>query len=241
LDLRAAVSAAVVAGAATLGWILALRLMDGMDMGPGTELGSFGSFLAVWASMMAAMMLPAALPTVLSVDRSARSRGGRAPLAGSLLFVGSYLALWVLVGVAAYLLDQAVRAVGPGFLTWDAGGRYVAGGAVVAAGLYQLTPLKRAFLRRCREAGEQATASPVLAGLCYGRNCVGCSGGLILVLFAVGVMSVFWMVAVTVLIVLERTAPIGERFVAPIALLLLALGLWIAVAPASVPGLTVPM
>jgi len=65
--------------------------------------------------------------------------------------------------------------------------------------------------------------------------------GLILVLFAVGVMSVFWMVAVTVLIVLERTAPIGERFVAPIALLLLALGLWIAVAPASVPGLTVPM
>jgi predicted metal-binding membrane protein len=97
---RAAASAAALT--ATLGlaaacWIVAVRQMNGMDMGVATQLGSFAFFVALWVSMMAAMMLPGAAPAVL---RRAHANGVRAVP----LFVGSYLAVWTLVGVAVYAL-----------------------------------------------------------------------------------------------------------------------------------------
>jgi predicted metal-binding membrane protein len=110
---------------------------------------------------------------------------------------------------------------------------------VVAAGLYELTPLKRGSLRRCRD--RSATASPVAAGLRYGGNCVGCSAGLMLVLFALGVMSITWMVVVAALIFVEKVPRIGPSLPAPIALILVAAGVWIALDASSVPGLTSPM
>ena len=100
---RAGTAATAAALTATLGlaagcWVLAVRQMNGMDMGTATRRGSFGFFAAVWVAMMAAMMLPGAAPAVL---RRAHAGGGARAVP---LFVGSYLAVWALVGVAVYVL-----------------------------------------------------------------------------------------------------------------------------------------
>ena len=138
-------------------WVIAAWLMDGMDMGVATRPGSFWFFAAAWVTMMAAMMLPGAAPAVVRHAR-ARGRGSAAPL-----FAGTYLAVWALAGIAAYALD---RPHGP----------LAAGAVVVAAGVYELTPVKRHFRRRCREdAGS---------GLGFGLCCAGSSIGLMAMLVA---------------------------------------------------------
>ena len=239
LERRQGAIAVAVAGAAALCWFAAARRMSGMDMGPGGSLGSLSFFTATWATMMAAMMLPSAVPALVSFDRIAMRR-----LAGSLwsalLFVASYLGVWTLVGIAGYGAYRTVGAAHLGFLAWHRDGRYVAAAAVAAGGLYELTALKRRCLRRCRAGSDRATA-PVHAGFRYAGNCVGCSAGLMVMLFAVGVMSFFWMALVAVLVFAQKVPQSGTRLVAPVAVLLVGLGVWIALAPGSVPGLTLPM
>src|SRR4029077_17134215 len=95
--------------------------------------GTFSFFAATWATMMAAMMLPSALPAVLANDREAR----RAP---PVLFVVSYLAVWVVVGIVVFFAYRGARATQLGVLEWDRGGAYVAGAAVVAAGGVEREP-----------------------------------------------------------------------------------------------------
>lgn len=95
-DKRFALAATI--GLAAVSWVVALQQMNGMDMGVATELGSFASFIALWVPMMAAMMLPGAVPAVL---RRAQAEG---PVLGVPLFLGSYLAVWTLVGIAVYAL-----------------------------------------------------------------------------------------------------------------------------------------
>jgi predicted metal-binding membrane protein len=172
------------------------------------------------------MMLPSTAPTVLMF---ARARRGVQVWA----FVFGYLVAWTVYGLAAYAVYRGIRAAAPSFLAWDGDGPWVAGGALAAAGLYQLTPLKAACLRHCR--------SP-LHFLLHGRPglCVGCCFGLMLALFALGVMSLFWMAVVAALILVEKVLPGGEAFARLIAVGLIALGIWVAVSPASVPGLTQP-
>jgi predicted metal-binding membrane protein len=113
-------------------WVVAVRQMDGMDMGVATELGSFALFIAVWVPMMAAMMLPGAAPALSKAIRI----DGRALAAP--LFAGSYLAVWTVVGLVVYAL-------------YKPHGTFVAGALTVAAGVYELTLLKRACRRGCRE------------------------------------------------------------------------------------------
>ena len=120
-------------GLAAASWVVAVWQMNGMDMGAATELGSFGFFAALWVSMMTAMMLPSAAPAVVR-----HVRAGRRVLAGA-LFVCSYLAVWALVGAAVYAVYRPHGAV-------------AAAVVVIAAGVYELTPLKRHFRRRCRES-----------------------------------------------------------------------------------------
>jgi predicted metal-binding membrane protein len=237
-DRRAAVIALAAACAVAICWVAATRQMSGMDMGPGGSLGSLSFFTATWATMMAAMMLPSVVPALLSFDRSALRRLV-AGLWSPLLFIASYLGVWTLIGIGAFAVYRAVSAAQIGWLEWSRGGPYVAGAAVMVAGLYELSPFKRACLQRCRAGSD--TTTPVPAGLRYAANCVGCSSGLMLVLFAVGVMSAFWMALVTVLVFAQKVPRGGTRLVAPVAVLLLGLGVWIAFAPGSVPGLTLPM
>ena len=235
-ELRPVLGALILAGGA---WALTADRMTGMDMGPGTGLGGLGWFTVTWLVMMAAMMLPALTPMVVAYDRRARSA------VGSGAFSIGYLAAWLAAGLVAYAVFAAVRALDLGFLAWDEGGRYVAAGVVVAAGLYQLTGRKDSFLRRCRERRafvdrhwRPGLLGALRMGLAHGSDCVGASWALMAALFALGVMSLTWMAVVAVLIAAERLLPQTTRWA--VAVVLVALGTAVAAAPADLPGLTVP-
>jgi predicted metal-binding membrane protein len=209
---RGAPAAALTAtlGLAAACWVIAARQMRGMDMGGATELGSFASFVAIWVSMMAAMMLPGAAP---AVARRAQANGD---LGAVLLFVGSYLAVWTLVGVTVYALYRSH-------------GSFATGALVIAAGVYELTPFKRECRQRCRES--------VRSGFEYGLFCVGSSIGLMLMLGALGVMSITWMSVITVLVVAQKLLRPRAAIDVPLAAAIIGLGILIVVAPSSVPGL----
>jgi predicted metal-binding membrane protein len=181
--------------------------------------------------MTAAMMLPSEVPAALLVARFRRGLP-------TVLFIAGYLAVWTAYGLAAYALFRFVTSFDTGWLAWDEAGPYLAGGGVAAAGIYELTSLKQVSLRRCRR--PHADGPALRSGLASGLHCVGCSGGLMAVLFALGLMSVVWMVVVAGAIFAEKVLPQGLQLTRPIAVALLALALWVAVSPSTVPGLTEP-
>ena len=239
----------VVLAVALVCWVVAADRMRGMDMGPGTGLGSLPFFLGVWVTMMAAMMLPSALPMVQLFDRIGRDRrdAGK-PAPRTAVFVASYLAVWAAYGVAAFAVYRGISAAHWRFLSWQHHGQIVAGAAVAAAGLYELTRLKRACLRHCRGpmhfilgGWRPGNRGAFLMGLEHGGYCVGCCFGLMLILFALGAMSVTWMAIVAIVIFVQKVLPRAAALHVPLAVALLGLGVWIALAPGSVPGLEVPM
>jgi len=204
--------------AATLGlaaacWVIAARLMNGMDMGLATRPGSFGFFAAAWVTMMAAMMLPGAAP---AVARHARMTG---TIRAAVLFTGAYLAIWALAGLVAYGLDRPHGAL-------------VAGAVVIAAGAYELTPVKRHYRQRCREVSG--------SGIGFAMCCIGSSIGLMAMLVALDLMSLFWMAVVAVLACAQKLLPPKAAVDVPIALALIALGLVIVMEPSVIPGLMPP-
>ena len=241
---RPRVLAPLVLAAALAAWLVTVERMRGMDAGPGTDLGGLGWYLGVWVTMMAAMMLPSVLPMVLLYARIARERSGSAP---TWLFVVSYLAVWTGYGLLAYAASRGLRSLDAGFFAWDRAGPWIAGGAVAAAGLYELTPLKDVCLRHCRtplhfvlHGWRAGRLGAVRMGGEHGFWCVGCCWGLMLALFALGVMSLFWMAAIGAVIFAEKVLPFGGRLTRLLALAFVALGLWIALDPGSVPGLVEP-
>ena len=209
-----AVALTATLGLAAASWGIAVWQMHGMDMGVATRLGSFVFFIAVWVVMMAAMMLPGAAPAVL---RRAQAGGGVRAVPP---FIGSYLAVWALVGVAVYALYRPHGSV-------------AAAAVAIAAGVYELTPLKRHFRRRCRDS--------VRSGFGFGLCCVGSSIGLMAMLLALGVMSVTWMSVTAILVLGQKLLPPKAAIDVPLALAIMGLGVWIILVPSSVPGLTPPM
>jgi predicted metal-binding membrane protein len=197
-------------GLAAACWVVAFQQMNGMRMGVATELGSFAFFIAVWVPMMAAMMLPGAVPALSRFIR-VNGRALAAPL-----FAASYLAVWTLFGLAVYALYRPHGAVAAGALT-------------IAAGVYELTPLKRDCRRRCRKS--------VRSGFEFGVYCVGSSIGLMVVLVALGVMSITWMSIIAAVVLLQKLLPLRAFVDVPVALAIVGLGILIVVAPASVPAL----
>jgi len=184
----------VLLGLAEACWVVAVRQMSGMDTGTATELGSLGFFVAAWVPMMAAMMLPGAVPA------AARVRGALAVP----FFAGSYLVVWTAVGLAVYAVYRPHGAA-------------VAGALTIAAGLYELTPFKLHCRRRCRES--------VRSGFEFGVWCVGSSIGLMVVLLALGAMSVTWMALVAVLVLAQKLLPPRAILDVPVALAIVALGI----------------
>ena len=221
----------VLVASAVAAWAVTVDRMRGMDAGPGTDLGGLGWYLGIWGTMTAAMMLPSAVPAARHVARLAR----RLP---TLFFTGGYLAVWTGYGLLAYGVFRLVTSFDIGWLAWNRGGPYAAGVVIVAAGLYELTPLKQLSLRRCRSARQPVSA--LRSGLAHGVDCVGCSGALMAVLFVLGAMSLFWMAVVAVAIFAEKVLPHGGRLAPVFAVALVALGIWVAVSPGNVPGLTEP-
>jgi predicted metal-binding membrane protein len=219
-------------GLVAVAWAVTVERMDGMDAGPGTPLGGLGWYLGIWVTMTAAMMLPSEAPAAFLIARLRRGRP-------TFLFLAGYLALWTAYGIAAYSLFRLVTSFDTGWLAWYEAGPYVAGGVIVAAGIYELTPLKQLCLRRCRRS-HHSEGPAFRSGLARGLSCVGSSGGLMAVLFALGVMSLVWMVVVAAVIFAEKVLPHGVLLSRILAPALVALGIWVALSPSTVPGLTEP-
>jgi len=213
---RTGAALAATLGLAGLAWVVTVRQMHGMDMGVATQLGSFAFFVALWAAMMAAMMLPGLLPAVVRRGRSTR------PVRAVVPFVASYLVVWTLVGAIVYALYRPH-------------GTTTAGLVVIAAGLYELTRLKQHCRRCCRARARSG------GGFEFGLYCVGSSIGLMVMLVALGVMSVSWMVVIAALVFAQKLLPAKPTIDVPLALAIVAFGILIITAPAFVPGLMPPM
>lgn len=224
-------------------WWSTVERMAGMEAGPGTDLGALGWFVGVWVVMMAAMMFPSVAPTVALYTRMTRRRG----LSRSLLFTSAYLLVWAAAGVGAYGLFRLGRGVLGSELAWNAGGRWLAGGVLAIAALYELTPLKYVCLEKCRSplgfllgSWRDGRRGALEMGARHAVWCVGCCWALMAALFALGVMSLVWMALVAALITFEKTLPWRRVATWGTAAILLILAVVLVVAPHAVPGLVVP-
>jgi len=228
---------------AALAWWSTVRSMTGMDVSPSADLGTLGWFVGIWIVMMAAMMLPAVSPTVALYARMTQRSGAARPIA----FTSGYLVVWGAAGVAAYGLFALGRHAAGARLAWHAGGRWLAGGVLLVAAVYELTPLKDVCLGKCRSpfgflmgAWRDGVRGAFAMGSKHAAWCLGCCWALMGALFALGVMSVLWMAVVAALITIEKVLPWRRLAVWSTTLLLLALAVGVLAVPGSVPGFVVP-
>jgi predicted metal-binding membrane protein len=182
----------------------------------GAVLGRLLAVLIMWAVMMVAMMLPSAAPTILLFAALTRTRASASPLPPTAIFVAGYVLLWgvfSLVATAAHMALEHAALVSSAMRTTTS---VLAGLLLVAAGVYQWTPLKHACLRNCRTPIHFVTrhwrAGPggaLRLGLFHGVYCVGCCWALMGLLFVGGVMNVAWVAALAVFVLLEKTTFLG--------------------------------
>jgi predicted metal-binding membrane protein len=236
---------AALLGLAALAWFFTDLEMAGMDAGPGTDPGAFGFYTATWVLMMAAMMFPSLAPMVVVLRRL--ERRGPAPSLTTPLFAIGYLAVWTASGIVAYAALKAGRAWTEDLFAWHRAGQALAGAALSVAAAYEFTPLKTKCLRKCRSpfafltnSWQDGPAGALSMGARHGAWCLGCCWALMLALFALGAMSLTWMALLAALIAAEKMLPWRRIAVAAVAAVLVALGTGVAVAPADVPGLTLP-
>jgi predicted metal-binding membrane protein len=240
---------ALLIAVAALAWVVTANRMAGMDMGPGTDLGGFGWFAGVWVVMRAAMMLPSLAPMVLALNRATRRAEGTGKArstTATVLFVVGYTLPWIAAGLVGYASIEGVRSVDVGFLAWGEAGRHLAGGVIAGAALYELTPVKAACLRHCREPQllverwRPGGIGALWTGIEHGGFCVGCCWALMATLFALGVMSLGWMILIAALIAADKLLPWSMPSSVGIVLVLAVLGASVAFASERVPGLTIP-
>jgi predicted metal-binding membrane protein len=212
-----------------------------MDAGPGTDLGTLGWFAGSWILMMTAMMLPSFVPTLTAY--ATFSRG--ADRGSGLIFAAGYLLVWAAVGIAAYGIFELGKALLGSELAWHDGGRWFSAGVVAGAAAYEFIPLKQTCLSRCRgqfgnvrSLEAQRWPDALATGARSGFWCLGSSWALMAALFALGAMSLTWMLLVSVLIAAERLLPRAARI--GVALVLVTLAAAVALVPGDVPALTIP-
>jgi len=208
---------------------LAARMdVGGMDMGgmaaampmlkPWTVTDAVLTFV-MWSVMMAAMMIPSAAPMILLHAAILRKRGDGASLAGpTTAFTGGYLVVWTAFSATAtagqWTLEQ-VALLSPMMVSTSA---YLGGGLLIAAGVYQMTPLKEVCLQHCRspihfitEHWRQGTGGAFRMGLDHGLYCVGCCWALMALLFVGGVMNLLWIAALAGFVLVEKVIPYGAN------------------------------
>lgn len=237
----------VLMSAAALGWWWSLRMagemraegMSGMSMSTKAAMGAAG-FLLAWLAMMIAMMLPAMTP-VVKLYALASGQGRVAPLS---YFVGGYLVVWLSLGVPAYFAWRGLNIPMADGADWVA---RLAGGSFVAAGVWQLTPLKKLCLKNCRSPMSffmryggriERPLGATRMGVTHGLFCVGCCWAMFAVLVAVGTMNIGWMLILTALIVSEKLFRHGERVATVAGVAFLVLGALLLVSPGTITIIT---
>jgi predicted metal-binding membrane protein len=192
--------------------------------------------IAMWTVMAVAMMLPTALPLVLLFGRLRRGRYPALGIAGpTALLVLGYLGAWCAFALAAAALQLGLARAGLAGEMGELHGAALGGATLAGAGLFQLTPLKRACLSRCRSPlmflmtrWRDGRAGPFAMGVDHGLWCLGCCWALMLVMLVAGVMNVLWMAALTALMTVEKVVPRGDRIARAAGVALLASGLALA-------------
>jgi predicted metal-binding membrane protein len=233
----------VLVALATLAWVVTVQQAREMGIGPGTMGMALPAFLVLWVVMMAAMMFPSVAPVAVTWVRSIRANetgGRRAYRIAS--FVAGYLIAWTAFGVVAFIAllgaEQLVERA-PEAAKW------LAVVIFLAAGIYQLTPLKRACLRHCRApimqllhyANYKGRMRDLRVGVHHGVYCVGCCWGLMAVLIAVGAMNVAAMVALAAVIFIEKLWRRGEGFSKAVGIVFILIALALPFAPGLAPAL----
>jgi predicted metal-binding membrane protein len=203
-----------IAAIAGLAWLYLWR-MAGMH---GDMDASIAMTVVMWTVMMAAMMLPSASPAIFlyaAMVRKNAEHGVALPAAG--LFVAGYLLVWIGFGVAAALLQAALAHAGLLTPMLSSASPWLSGALLIAAGLYQLTPLKNLCLSRCREPvpffmthWRSGRVGALRLGAAHGAYCVGCCWTLMLLLFVVGVMNLAWVALIAAFVLLEKLLPAGR-------------------------------
>ncbi len=190
--------------------------------------------LAMWALMMAAMMLPSALPMLRTFVRLGADAAGAADARGrARAFVAAYLLVWCGFSLAASAAQWALQAldwVDPMIVSTSAG---LTAALLLIAGAYQFSPLKRLCLAGCRTPmafllGEwrAGVSGAFVMGLRHGAFCLGCCWALMALLFVGGAMNLAWVAALSVAVAIEKLAPQGERLAWMLGVLLIGAGLW---------------
>ena len=200
-------------------------------------------FFAMWVAMMVAMMFPAAAPMILLFDRVERGKreAGRSYVPTA-YFVGAYLALWTAFGGVAFALAAGVDRLAANS-EWVSGQWARLGGVLlIAAGIYQLTPLKQVCLSKCRTplaflmtSWRDGKVGAIQMGLLHGGYCLGCCWLLFVILLPLGIMNVAAMVVIALLVFGEKCLPIGNRLVHAAALVLVIYGLVVTMFPGALP------
>jgi len=210
----------------------------GLTMGMGAPL-----FLAIWVAMMVAMMFPTAAPMILTFARvhaGKRQRGQ--PFVPAWVFVSSYLVVWTVFGALAYAVAVgAEKAAGQSMWLMDNAAR-LGGGVLILAGLYQLSPLKRACLSKCRTpldfilgSWRDGYGGSFRMGLEHGAYCLGCCWVLFVMLFPLGVMNAAAMALITLLIFAEKSLPMGRQIGQMAATALMTYGAVVIFVPGALP------
>lgn len=218
--------AAGLAGAVALSWLYLVPAsrdmygaMDGLSawmMQSDWDARYLVLILLMWAVMMVGMMLPSAAPAILLYQRSLR--GHDQAVARTYAFVGGYLLAWTAFSLGATLLQWVLAKAALLSPMMVSTSRVLGAGLLVTAGLYQFTPLKQACLTTCRSPAaffmqhfRPGVAGAVRLGVLHGLYCVGCCWALMLLLFVGGVMSLLWIAAITIFVLLEKLAPLGAQ------------------------------
>jgi predicted metal-binding membrane protein len=225
----------VAAGAwAQVVWSAMTDDMAGMDMIMTPALTDGLAFVIAWGIMMAAMMLPSALPMIGLYAATQRNRPAAAAAPGvpTALFTLVYLGLWTATGVPMYFASVALSTVGPAVRA------YGVAAVLVGAGAFQLSPLKQVCLRHCRSplgfllgrwrAGWRGSLA---LGRAHAVYCLGCCWALMVVLVAAGAMGLVWVLLVAAVVAAEKVLPGGEWTARATGVALVALGLVVALRP----------
>ena len=200
-------------------------------------------FLAIWVIMMVAMMFPTAAPMIVAFHRvqAGRRHHGEA-FVSTWIFVAAYLLVWGLAGLAAYAGALAAEAVGARTALSPTTAARVGGALLVAAGFYQLTPLKDLCLSKCRTpitfimtSWRDGAGGALRMGLLHGVYCLGCCWLLFVILFPLGIMNIVAMAIITLVIFAEKTLPWGRAVSRAAAVALIAYGSLVLAAPQFLP------
>lgn len=215
-----------------------MRNMD-MEMAmPQTQVWSVADFtlmFVMWAVMMVAMMTPSAAPMILTFAGASRRRRERqSPYAPTAVFVSGYLVVWASFSVLATAAQWGLHTASLLSPMMASTSSILGGVLLLAAGIYQWTPLKYACLRHCRSSlgfilneWREGTWGAFLMGLKHGGYCVGCCWFLMALLFVAGVMNLLWVAAIAGFVLLEKVVPAGHLVGRVAGVMLVGWGVWI--------------